>query len=508
MARERTRARHSERRERRQEAREASAPKPAQPVSHFKVYEVLDEEQLEKIHQASMEILSNIGIDFYDEEALSILREHGADVRGETVFFDPALIEEYVSKAPSSFTQLARNPENNVFIGGKHLCFAPVYGPPFVIDLDRGRREATLADFQNFVKLAYMSPYMHHSGGTVVEPTDRPVDTRHLDMVYSHIKYSDKPFMGSVMSADNAADSVRMAEIVFGADEIREQPALISLINISSPRRLDDRMLGALKTYARARQATIITPFILSGAMAPVSVAGTLAQQNAEALAGITFAQMCEAGAPMVYGSFQTNVDLQSGSPVFGSPESQLALLASAQLARRYNLPFRSGGMFSSSKVADAQAAYESVQVMLPTIMAPVNFVLHAAGWLEGGLTAGYEKFVLDCELLGMYHTFLKGIDLSEEGMAMESLREVQPGGHHLGTAHTMRHFRTAFYRADLFDTRPFEQWQEEGSEDAYQRANKKVKELLREYEAPPLDEAVDEALQQFMAQRRRELGE
>ena len=504
MGRERTRG---GRRERRQEVRDAGIPKPAQPVSRFQVYEILNEEELEKIHQASMDILSTMGIDFYDAEALSILRQHGADVRGETVFFDPALIEETVAQAPSTFNQLARNPDNNVVVGGKHLCFAPVYGPPFVVDLQRGRREATLVDFQNFVKLAYMNPYMHHSGGTIVEPTDIAVSTRHLDMVYSHIKYSDKPFMGSVMSAENAADSVRMAEIVFGADEIRRQPALISLINISSPRRLDDRMLGALKTYARARQATIITPFILSGAMAPVSVAGTLAQQNAEALAGIAFAQMCEPGAPVVYGSFQTNVDLQSGSPVFGSPESQLALLASAQLARRYNLPFRSGGMFSSSKIADAQAAYESVQVMLPTIMAPVNFVLHAAGWLEGGLTAGYEKFVLDCELLGMYHTFLKGIDLSEEGMARESLREVQPGGHHLGTAHTMRHFRTAFYRADLFDTRPFEQWEEEGSEDANTRAHKKMKELLRQYEPPPLDEAVDEALLDFIEQRSRELA-
>lgn len=508
MGRDRNRGRRTERRKRRRETRAAAEPELLQPVNRFAAYEVLDEEELEKIHQASMEILSNIGIDFYDEEALSILREHGADVQGETVFFDPALVEEYVAKAPSQFTQLARNPENNVVIGGKHICFAPVYGPPFVLDLKRGRREATLVDFQNFIKLAYMSPYMHHSGGTIVEPTERTVESRHLDMVYSHIKYSDKAFMGSVMSAENAADSVRMAEILFGAEEIREQPALISLINISSPRRLDDRMLGALKTYARARQATIITPFILSGAMAPASVAGTLVQQNAEALAGITFAQMCEPGTPVVYGSFQTNVDLQSGSPVFGSPESQLALLASAQLARRYKLPFRSGGMFSSSKIADAQAAYESVQVMLPSIMAPVNFVLHAAGWLEGGLTAGYEKFVLDCELLGMYHTFLKGIDLSEEGMAMESQREVAPGGHHLGTPHTIRHFRSAFYRADLFDTNPFDQWQEEGAEDANKRASKKVQELLREYEPPPLDEAIDEELVAFIEQRRRELGE
>lgn len=503
MGRERSRG---GRRERRRETQEATTPRPAQPTNRFPVYEILDEEELEIIHQASMEILSDIGIDFYDDEALAILRQNGANVRGETVFFDPDLIAEKIALAPNIFTQLARNPQNNVVIGGNHICFSPVYGPPFVIDLERGRREATLVDFQNFIKLAYLNPYMHHSGGTIVEPTDRPVSTRHLDMVYSHIKYGDKAFMGSVISAENAADSVHMAEIVFGAGAIRRQPALLSLINVSSPRRFDDRMLGAMKTYARARQATIITPFILSGAMAPVSIAGTLAQQNAEALAGIAFIQMCEPGAPVVYGSFQTNINLQSGSPVFGSPESQLALLASAQLARRYNLPFRSGGMFSSSKIADAQAAYESMQVMLPTLLAPVNFVLHAAGWLEGGLTAGYEKFVLDCELLGMYHTFLNGIDLSEEGLAMESLREVQPGGHHLGTAHTMRHFRTAFYRADLFDTNSYEQWQQEGAEDAAQRAHKKMKQLLRDYEAPPLDQAVDEALLDYIERRSRQL--
>jgi trimethylamine--corrinoid protein Co-methyltransferase len=486
---------------------EVSTQLAGQPVHNLPVYEILDEEGLETIHRASMQILSEIGIDFYDEEALAILKEHGADVQGETARFDEALILEYAARAPSTFTQLARNPERSVVVGGNHVIFAPVYGPPFVMDMERGRRSATLKDFQNFIRLAYLSPYLHHSGGTVVEPTDLPVATRHLDMVYSHIRYNDRPFMGSVMSAENAADSVAMAEIVFGAQAIREQPAVISLINISSPRRLDDRMLGALKTYARARQATIITPFILSGAMAPVTVAGTLAQQNAEALAGIVFAQMCAAGAPVVYGSFQTNVDLQSGAPVFGSPESQLALFASAQLARRYNLPFRSGGMFTASKVADAQAAYESVQVMMPTILARVNFVLHAAGWLEGGLTAGYEKFVLDDEVLGMYHTFLKGIDTSDEALAMDSQRAVAPGGHHLGTAHTMAHFRTAFYRADLFDANSYEQWSQEGSQDAYKRANAKYKALLKSYEAPPLDPAIDEALQDYVARRKAELS-
>jgi trimethylamine--corrinoid protein Co-methyltransferase len=277
----------------------------------------------------------------------------------------------------------------------------------------------------------------------------------------------------------------------------------MSLINISSPLRLDDRMLGALKVYARANQALIITPFILSGAMAPVSVAGTLVQQNAEALAGIIFAQMINPGTPCVYGSFQTNIDLQSGAPVLGSPESQISLYTSAQMARRYKLPFRSGGMFASSKIPDAQSAYESVMIMLPAVMARVNFVLHAAGWLENGLAAGYEKFVLDCEILGMLHTFLKGLDLSDDALAMDSIRSVPPGGHHLGTPHTMEHFRTAFYRAELFDYNSAEQWQEEGSLDAAQRANAKYKQLLKEYEAPDLDEAINEELQAFMAKRK-----
>lgn len=478
----------------------------SQPVNNLPTYELVSEEGLHKIHAASLTILAEVGIDFYDDEALGILQAHGVTVRGSTAFFDPAGVMEYVAKAPRQFTQLARNPANSVILGGNYVCFAPVYGPPFVYDQARGRREATLEDFRNFVKLAYLSPYIHHSGGTIVEPTDEPTHTRHLDMVYSHIKYSDKPFMGSVTSGPNAEDSVRMVEIVFGAEAIREHPALLSLINISSPRRLDDRMLSALKVYAKARQALIITPFILSGAMAPVAIGGTLAQLNAEALAGIALTQMINPGAPVVYGAFQTNVDLQSGSPVFGSPESQIALFASAQLARMHGLPFRSGGMFASSKITDAQAAYESVQVMLPAILARVNFVLHAAGWLENGLTAGYEKFVLDCELLAMYHKFLQGLDLSEEGLALESIRTVPPGGHHLGTEHTLRNFRTAFHRAELFDYNSAEQWLEEGAQDAETRAHAKVKQLLASYEAPPLDPATDEALVEFMRRRKAEI--
>ena len=488
-------------------ARAAKVSKMVQPVHNIPIYEILNNEGVELIHAKSMEILKEVGVDFYLDEAQGILKEHGVEMKGDTAFFEPGLIEEYVAKAPDHFTQLARNPDNNLLVGTNRMIYAPVYGPPYVQDMERGRREATLEDFQNFVKLAYLSPYIHHSGGTVVEPTDSPDQTRHLDMLMSHIKYSDKAFMGSVMSGANAEDSVKMVEIIFGAESIRENPALISLINISSPRRLDERMLEALTAYAKARQALIITPFILSGAMAPVSIAGTLIQQNAEALAGIAYAQMIEPGTPVVYGSFMTNVDLMSGAPMFGTPESQLALFASAQMARRYKLPFRSGGMFASSKIPDAQAAYESVMTMLPAIQARVNFVLHAAGWLENGLAAGYEKFVMDCELLGMFHTLMKGIDLSDDALALQSLWEVAPGGHHLGTEHTISHFETAFFKSKLFNYDDAEKWMLDGGKRADQIAAEKVKELLKEYEAPEIDPGVEEALEEFVTKRKAEIN-
>ncbi|MEP7189673.1 MAG: trimethylamine methyltransferase family protein [Roseiflexaceae bacterium] len=492
------------RRERRERQAAATTSQPMRPITYeLPVYDLLNADGMDRLHDASMRILSEFGIDFYDAEVRAILQDHGADVRGDTVFFDEALILKYVGMAPHQFTQLARNPEHNVLIGGNQVVFAPVYGPPFVQDLDGGRREATLVDFENFIKLANSTPYIHHQGGTIVEPTDEPVSTRHLDMLFSHVKYGDKAFMGSVTSGPNAADSVAVAEIVFGADVIRENPALLSLINVSSPRRYDERMLAALKIYARARQALIITPFILAGAMGPTTIAGTVAQLNAEALAGIALCQMIEPGTPVIYGSFLSTIDLQSGSPTFGTPESQLGLYASAQLARRYGLPFRGGGMFASSKLPDAQAGYESVMVMQPTIMARTNFVLHAAGWLENGLVAGYEKFVLDCEILGMLHIWAKGIDLSDESMAFDAIAEVPPGGHYLGTAHTMRHFRDAFYRAELFDYNSAEQWELNGADDSYTRAGRKVKQLLASYQPPALDPGLEAALRDFIVRRK-----
>jgi trimethylamine--corrinoid protein Co-methyltransferase len=467
--------------------------------------EILSEEGLQLIERNADTILERIGIEFRDdEEALRLWKEAGADVKGTRVRFPRGLPRSIVQKsAPRTFTQHARNPERTVEIGGNGTVFAPVYGPPFVRNLDEGRRYATIEDFRNFVKLAYMTPAMHHSGGTVCEPVDLPVNKRHLDMVYSHIRYSDKPFMGSVTQPERAADTVEMAKIVFGAEFVDKNCVITSLINANSPMVFDGTMLGALKVYARAGQATIVTPFILAGAMSPVTSAGTLAQILAEVLAGAALTQLVRPGAPVIYGTFASSISMQSGAPTFGTPEPTLVLIASAQLARRLGIPFRSGGSLCASKIPDAQAAYESAQTLLPTLLAGTNFVLHGAGWLEGGLASGYEKFVMDADQLGMMQVLAAGVDLSENGQAMSAIEEVGPGSHFLGCAHTQANFETAFYRSSIADNNSFEQWESEGAQDAAQRANALWKRMLREYEAPAIDPGVDEAVQEFIAKKK-----
>ncbi len=466
---------------------------------------VLDEEGLAIIERNADTILAETGIEFRDEpEALELWKSAGADVKGTRIRFPKGLPRSLIQKsAPREYIQHARNPERSVRIGGDATVFAPVYGPPFIRNLDEGRRYATIADFRNFVKLAYMSPALHHSGGTVCEPVDLPVNKRHLDMVYSHIKYSDKPFMGSVTAPERAADTVEMAKILFGADFLAKNTVITSLINANSPMVWDGTMLGAMKVYARAHQAVITTPFILAGAMSPVTAAGTLAQVLAEVLAGAATAQLYKPGAPVVFGVFASSISMQSGAPTFGTPEPTLVSLAAGQLARRLGIPFRTGGSLCAAKIADAQAAYESAQTLLPTLQAGTNFVLHGAGWLEGGLASGYEKFVMDADQLGMMQVLAKGIDLSENGQALDAIREVGPGSHFLGCAHTQANFETAFYRSAIADNNSFEQWEAEGRQDAAMRANKLYKKMLAEYEAPPLDPAIDEALTDFIARRR-----
>jgi trimethylamine--corrinoid protein Co-methyltransferase len=467
-------------------------------------YEVLDEEGLALIEANADLILEEIGIEFRDdEEALALWRGAGADVNGTRVRFPRGLCRSLIATAPKTFTQHARNPDRTVEIGGNATVFAPVYGPPFVRDLDNGRRYGTIEDFRNFVKLAYQAPAIHHSGGTVCEPVDVPVNKRHLDMVYSHIRYSDKPFMGSVTHPERAKDSVSMAELVFGADFVDGNCVMINLINANSPMVFDGTMLGALKVYARANQATIVTPFILAGAMSPVTVAGTLTQVLAEVLAGAALTQLCRRGAPVVMGCFAASISMQSGAPTFGTPEPSLVSYGAAQLARRLGVPFRTGGSLCASKVADAQAAYESANTLNATLLAGTNFVLHAAGWLEGGLASGYEKFVMDCDQLAMQQRFAEGVDLSDNGQALSAIREVGPGSHYLGCAHTQANFETAFYRSTVADNNSFEQWLAEGEKTAEQRANTLWKKWLAEYEAPSLDPGIDEALQDFVARKK-----
>jgi len=466
---------------------------------------VLDDEGLTTIENNADTILQEIGIEFRDEpEALELWKNAGADVKGTRIRFPKGLPRSIIQKsAPKEYIQHARNPERSVRIGGDATVFAPVYGPPFIRNLDEGRRYATIEDFRNFVKLAYMSPSIHHSGGTVCEPVDLPVNKRHLDMVYSHMKLSDKPFMGSVTAPERAEDTVAMAKILFGEKFLETNTVITSLINANSPMVWDGTMLGAMKVYARANQASITTPFILAGAMSPVTAAGTLAQVLAEVLAGAGTSQLYKPGAPVIFGVFASSISMQSGAPTFGTPEPTLVSLAAGQLARRLGIPYRTGGSLCASKVPDAQAAYESAQTLLPTLQAGTNFVLHGAGWLEGGLASGYEKFIMDADQLGMMQTLAKGIDLTENGQALSAIREVGPGSHFLGCAHTQANFETAFYRSSIADNNSYEQWLAEGEQDAAQRANKIWKRMLNDYEAPTLDPAIDEALNEFIAKRK-----
>ncbi|MEF2552991.1 trimethylamine methyltransferase family protein [Aurantimonas sp. A2-1-M11] len=467
-------------------------------------YELLDEAGLAIIEANADLILEEIGIEFRDDaEALDMWTAAGAKVSGERVRFPRGLCRELLRTAPRSFVQHARNPDNSVVIGGKATVFAPVYGPPFVRDLDGVRRYATIEDFRNLVKLAYMAPSLHHSGGTVCEPVDIPVNKRHLDMLLAHMTLSDKPFMGSVTAPERAQDTIEMCRILFGEAFVDENCVVINLINANSPMTFDGTMLGALKVYARANQATIVTPFILAGAMSPVTVAGTLAQVLAEVLAGAAFTQLCRPGAPVVFGTFASSISMQSGAPTFGTPEPALVSYGAAQLARRLGLPFRTGGSLCAAKLPDAQAAYESANTLNSTILAGTNFVLHAAGWLEGGLAVCFEKFLMDCDQLGMMQAFARGVDLSENGQAMSAIREVGPGSHFLGCQHTQDNFQTAFYRSAIADNNSFEQWSAEGALRAENRASQLCRRWLESYEAPALDPAIAETLRAFVARRK-----
>ncbi|RFU14283.1 trimethylamine methyltransferase [Rhodobacteraceae bacterium W635] len=469
--------------------------------------DILDEEALEIIEANAETVLEEIGVNFVENPAaLDRWRAAGAIVEGERVRLPKGLARSLCSTAPSQFTQHARNPERSVEIGGRNLVCAPVYGPPFVHDMDGGRRYATMADFRDFVKLGYMSKWLHHSGGTVCEPTDVPVNKRHLDMLYAHMSLSDKPFMGSVTEPSRAVDSIDMAKILFGEQFVEDNTVMTSLININSPLTFDGIMMGALEHFAAHNQAAIISPFIVGGAMAPVSVVGTLTQVLAEVLAGVAYSQLVRPGAPVIMGAFVTSIDMNSGAPTFGTPEAAQITYGAGQLARRLGLPYRSAGSFNGSKLPDAQAAYETANSLNVGLLAGVNFMLHSCGWLEGGLVASFEKFVMDADQLGALHHLAKGVQHDENGQAMDALREVGPGGHYLGCAHTQANFKSAFWRSDVLDYKPYETWAEEGSRDTTTLANARVRKLLADYQQPMLDPAIDEALKAYVTKRKAEM--
>ena len=471
------------------------------------LFEVLNDEALEIIEHNAETVLEEIGVNFVNNPgALARWRDAGADVQGERVHIPRGLARQLCRTAPSRYTQYARNPARNVEIGGNTLVFAPVYGPPFVRDAKGGRRYATMADFEKFVKLGYMSKWLHHSGGTVCEPTDIPVNKRHLDMLMAHMTLSDKPFMGSVTEASRAQDSVDMAGILFGPEFVQQNTVMTSLININSPLTFDDVMMGSLEVYAANNQAAIISPFIVGGAMAPVSVAGTLTQVLAEVLAGIAYSQLVRAGAPVIMGAFVTSIDMNSGAPTFGTPEASHITYGAGQLARRMGLPYRSAGGFCGSKLPDAQAAYESANSLNMGLLSGVNFMLHACGWLEGGLVSSFEKFVMDADQLGALHAFARGVAMDENAQAMDAIREVGPGGHYLGCAHTQANFKTAFWRTDLLDYKPFETWEDDGARDTQALASERVERLLAQYVQPPMDPGIHEALQDYVARKKAEV--
>ncbi len=468
-------------------------------------FEILTEEALEIIEANAETVLEEIGVNFVENPgALKRWKDAGADVQGERVHIPRGLARQLCATAPARFTQHARNPDRNVEIGGRSLVLAPVYGPPFVRDEAGGRRYATIEDFRKFVKLGYMSKWLHHSGGTVCEPTDVAVNKRHLDMLLAHMTLSDKPFMGSVTEPSRAQDSVEMAEILFGP--LGDRTVMTSLVNINSPLTFDSVMMGALEVYAAANQAAIVSPFIVGGAMAPVSVAGTLTQVLAEVLAGVAYSQLVRPGAPVIFGAFVTSIDMNSGAPTFGTPEASQITYGAGQLARRLNLPYRSGGSFCGSKLPDAQAAYETANSLNTALLSGVNFMLHACGWLEGGLVSSYEKFVMDADQLGILHKLAEGVAVDENSQAMDAIREVGPGGHYLGCAHTQANFKSAFWRSNLLDYKPFETWAEEGARDTQALAAERVAKLLRDYQQPALDPAVNEALTDFVARKKAEM--
>ncbi len=484
-------------------------------VNRMPRYEILSENAMDVLDRGWRRLITEVGVEFHDPRALAMFRAAGQKVKERTVFLDPDFVLEQVAKAPREFDVQARNPQRSIRVGGDAMTFASVYGAPFV----RGggiRRDATMEDFCNFAKLSQSFEVLDSAGGVICEPNDRPLDSRHLDMIYALTTLTDKVFMGNVVSGPNAEDTLTMASIVFGdgrgrehgRTQIEQTPATLSVINCNSPLRWDERMLHALFVYSAAAQPVVLTPFLLMGAMSPVTIPATLVQQIVEALSGAALSQLIRPGAPVVFGSFLSTIDMQSGSPTFGTPESGIGVLCTGQIARRFGLPFRTGGGLTSSQSPDAQAGYEAMMTMLPTFLAGANWVMHSAGWLEGALVAGYEKFIIDLEILQMLQHEFEPMEVDEASLAFDAHQEVGAGGHFLGAMHTLDRFRTCFYRPFLSNADNHERWVRNGSHDTAARAEQIWRKRLEDYEQPPMDDAIRAELDEYVLRRRVELGD
>ena len=492
----------------RREARQRNVVKtPAYIQRKIPFYEFLGEEGLVKLEEQADWLIQEIGMEFRDDpEALEIWKAGGADVKGTRVKLEKGMARELCKTIPHKFTQLARNPDKSVEIGDTSQVFAPVYGPPFVRDLKGGRRYGTIKDHENLVKIAYSLPSLHHTGLVICEPCDVPVSKRHFDMVYNHMRYNDKPFLGAITEKSRAQDSVDMARVLFGEDMMESNCVIMGNVNTNSPLLIDRVVTEAAQVYCGANQGLIVAPFILGGAMGPVTTAASIAQALAEAMMVGAFTQLVRPGAPFILGNFLSSMSLKSGAPTFGMPEPVMSNLVIGQLARRLGVPLRCGGSLTASKLPDAQAAAESADSMLSTALGGANFVLHSAGWLEGGLVTGYEKLVLDADRLGAYQVMLSGLPMDENAMARSAYSEVEPAGHFLGCSHTMGNYQTAFYDAKLSDSESCEQWEENGSKDSVRRAFERWNQILDEYELPPMDEAKNEELLEFIIKRKAEI--
>ncbi|MCG8361044.1 MAG: trimethylamine methyltransferase family protein [Kiloniellales bacterium] len=481
-----------------------------QPRNPYPPVPVVSEDELEAVHLASLKILEEVGMDFLHEEAKSILKAAGAEVAadGDRVRFDRGLVESMIGKAPRHFTLHARNPAHNVEIGENWCAFCCASSAPNSADRDGGRRPGNLTDFRDLVKLAQAFNIIHLIGGYPVEPVDIHPSIRHLDCLSDTVKLSDKAFNAYSLGRERNLDALEITRIARGITDaqLEREPSLFTIINSSSPLRLDTPMLQGIIEMARRNQIVVLTPFTLAGAMAPVTVAGAVVQQNAEALAGLVFTQLVNPGAPFIYGGFTSNVDMKSGAPAFGTPEYMRSALLGGQLARRYGLPYRSSNVCAANTL-DAQAAYESVFSLWGAIMGGVNFLKHGAGWMEGGLQTSFEKVVLDVDLLQMVASFMMPLETDEAGLALDAMREVGPGGHFFGAAHTQARYKNAFYTPLISDWRNYESWEEAGRPEAYGTANRIYKDMLKAYEPPPLDPAIREELDAFVARRKEEGG-